>query len=63
MKTLKDNRTYYMVSFADWLTQRYPEVNLLDWQIEVANMLLNQPRVAGKTFLIKLLTEYDQDAS
>jgi hypothetical protein len=53
----------YRISFAKWLTEKHPEVRLHDWQIDVLNILLNQPRAAGKTLLIKILDEYDQTAS
>lgn len=63
MEKLKDNKAYYKVSFADWLAKHYPDFRLLDWQIKVANILLNQPVMAGKTRLIKIFAEYDQSAS
>jgi hypothetical protein len=46
--------------FLRWLGGVHPEVKLLDWQIEVAKLFLNQPRAAGKTFLLNILKEYEQ---
>jgi len=49
--------------FNGWLKKRYPEIRLLDWQIKAVNIVLNQPMAAGKTFLIKIIDEYDREAS
>lgn len=45
--------------FCLWLKQRHPGIELKDWQDQALQLLLGQPNGAGKSFVIKLLAEYN----
>ena len=57
-----EEKGMYNKTFAEFLAKKHPEIKLQEWQIKVLNILLNQPKAAGKTLLIKLLAEYDMYA-
>lgn len=59
MDTLEE-KGFYTKTFAEFLAKKHPEIKLQEWQIKVLNILLNQPKAAGKTSLIRLLVEYDR---
>jgi type II secretory pathway predicted ATPase ExeA len=47
--------------FDVWLAQKHPDVQLLMWQTEVAQTFSQMGSGMGKTFLIRLLAEYDAE--
>ena len=47
------------IDFVEWVKENYPDVDLLAPQWEWAQTILSSGRRSGRSFLIKLLYEFD----
>lgn len=45
--------------FRDWLTHAHPDIALLDSEWAMVNAIYSNGRGTGKTFVVRLLAEYD----
>lgn len=48
--------------FFQWLKEKYPDVVLHEWQEQFAKEFYSHEQASGKTFLLRLLREFEVNA-